>query len=49
MIFILIFVENCLEYDVIQDFSELVRTVSNLADINRSRSPTGNNLTALSF
>ena len=44
MIFILIFVKNCLQYYAIQDFSELLRTDSNPADINRFRSHTGNTL-----
>ena len=35
------FVENCLQYDAIRDFSVLLRTSSNLADINRFRSHTG--------
>ena len=38
MILILIFVENCLQYDAIHDFfSEWLRTSSNPADINRFR------------
>ena len=35
MILILIFVENCLEYDAIHDFSVLLKTGSNSADFNR--------------
>ena len=35
MIFILIFVKNCLQYNVIHDFSVWPRTGSNLADNNR--------------
>ena len=35
MIFISIFVKNCLQYNVIHDFSVWPRTGSNLADINR--------------
>ena len=34
MIFILIFVENCLYYNAIHDFSVLLRTGSNLVDVN---------------
>ena len=39
-IFILIFVENCLKYDAIHDFSSRLRTGSKLADINRYPSHT---------
>ena len=35
MIYILIFVENCLQYDAIHDFSVGLRIGSNPADINR--------------
>ena len=35
MIFILIFVENCLEFDAIHDISVWLRTDSNPADSNR--------------
>ena len=48
MIFILIFMENCLLYDVIHDFSVWPRTSSNPADIKRFRSHTGKNITTLS-
>ena len=42
IIFILIFVENCLKYDAIHDFSVWLRTGSNSADINGFRSHTVN-------
>ena len=38
MIFILIFLANCLQYDAIHDFSVWLITGSNSADINRFRS-----------
>ena len=41
MIFILIFVENCLWFDSIHDFSVWLRTGSILTDSNRFRSHTG--------
>ena len=41
MIFILIFVENCLKYVVMHDFSVWLKTGSNLADIDRLRGDTG--------
>ena len=41
MIFILIFVVNCLKYDAIHDFSVWFRTGSNPADIIRIRSHIG--------
>ena len=41
MIFILIFVENCLYFDAIHDFSVWLRTGSNPTDSNRFRSHTG--------
>ena len=44
MIFILLFVENWLLYDMIHDFSELLRTGSNPADINWFLSHTGKEL-----
>ena len=46
MILILIFVENCLLFDAIHDFSVWLRTGSNPVDSNRFRSHTGkyNNL-----
>ena len=37
IIFYFIFVENCLYYDAIHDFSVWLRTGSNLVDINRFR------------
>ena len=37
MIFVLIFVENCLKYDAINDFSVWLRTGFNPADINQNR------------
>ena len=40
MIFILIFMEKCLNYDAIHDFSVLLRTGSNQADKYRFRSHT---------
>ena len=40
IIFILIFMENCLYYDSIHDFSVLLRTDSNPVDINQFRSHT---------
>ena len=46
MIFILIFVENCLYYDAIHDFSVWLRTGSNPADISWFRSDTGKDLSA---
>ena len=42
MIFMLIFVENCLKYYTIYDFFVWFGTGSNSADINRFRSHTGN-------
>ena len=45
MIFILIFVENCLQYDAIHDFSVWLRTGSYPADINRFRIHTGKYIT----
>ena len=41
MIFILMFVENCLQYDAIHDFTVWPRTGSSSADINQIRSHTG--------
>ena len=41
-IFILIFTENCLQYDAIHDFSLWLRTGSNPADSNRFQSHTEN-------
>ena len=41
MIFILIFIENCLLYDALYDFSAWPRTISNPADINRFGSHIG--------
>ncbi len=41
MIFTLIFVDNCLQFDAKNDFSVYMRTVSNPADINWFRSHTG--------
>ena len=41
MIFILKFVENCLYYDGIHNFSVWLRTGSNPADISRFRIHTG--------
>ncbi len=38
MIFILIFIENCLKFDAIHDFSVWLRTGSNQTDSNRFRS-----------
>ena len=40
MIFVLIFLENCLLYDDTHDFSVWIRTGSNPADINKFRSHT---------
>ena len=40
MIFNFIFVENCLSYNVIHDFSVWLGTGSNPADVNRFRSHT---------
>ena len=40
-IFILIFVENCLKFDAIHDFSVRLRTGSNPVDCNRFQSHTG--------
>ena len=39
--FIFIFMENCLQYDAIPDFSVSLRTGSNPAYINRFQSHTG--------
>ena len=44
MIFILLFVDNCLLYYAKHDFSICLRTGSNPADINRFRSHTGNKI-----
>jgi len=41
MIFILIFVENCLQFDAIQDFSFWLRTDPDQVDSNQFRSHTG--------
>ena len=41
MIFILIFMESCLHYNAIHDFSVFRRTGSNQVDIKRFRSNTG--------
>ncbi len=49
MIFILLHIENCLQYNALHDFSVWLRTDSNLADINRFRSNTGNLLTRDQF
>ena len=49
MIYILIFVENCLSYDAIHDFSVWQRTGSNLPDINRFGSHTGKNIKMCTF
>ncbi len=40
MIFILIFVENCLQFDAVHNFSVCLRTGYNPTDINRFRSHT---------
>ena len=45
MIFISIFVEICMYYDAVHDFSVWMRTGSNPADIDRFRSHTGNKIT----
>ena len=44
MIFILMFVENCLLYDAIYNFSVWPRISSNPSDINRCRSHTEKNI-----
>ena len=44
MIFTLVFVENCLKYYATHNFSVLLRTSSNPADINRFQSHTGKGL-----
>ena len=41
IIFIFLFVENCLKYDDIHDFLVLPRTSSYTSDINRFRSHAG--------
>ena len=47
MIFILIFAENCLQFDAIHDFSVSLRTGSNPADKERFRSHTGKRIQLL--
>ena len=42
MIFVLLFVEKCIKYDALHDFSVWLRTGSNPADM-RLRSHTGKN------
>ena len=42
MVFILIFLENCLYYDAMHNFSVWLRTGYIPADINRFRSDAGN-------
>ena len=44
MIFILIFVEKCLLFDAVHDFSVWLRTGSNPVDSNRFRSHTDQSL-----
>ena len=44
MIFILIFMENCLLYDALNDFSVWLRAGSYPADFNRFRSHDGKNI-----
>ena len=43
-LFVLLFVENCPQYDIIQDFTVWLRTGTNPVDINRFQCPTGKTL-----